>query len=100
MRHTVYPFAQTSLLTNVHSSESWVWFEASLASATLSILDPSGLLSDILWLPYAMEVLQLWCYRTSSFVCFSPLLFLQTTPQIHDLLILKYDCFTHTHMHI
>jgi hypothetical protein len=39
-----------------------------LASASLSVVDAHGLLSDILFLPCVMEILQLWICRTSPFM--------------------------------
>lgn len=46
MHHTIYPFAQTVLLTDAHCSESLLWFEAQ-SSALLSILDLHWVSSQI-----------------------------------------------------
>lgn len=64
VRHTVYPAVHTSLLANVHFSESLVW---SGASGVYSINTGSsrGHLVDILLLPWVMEILQCWIFKTS-----------------------------------
>ena len=36
MCHTVYPFAQTGFLANVHCNESLVWLEASIFCCTIN----------------------------------------------------------------
>ena len=53
---TVYPFAQTALLANVHRNGSLVWFEASGSCYTINT---GTSLVFILLLPCVMEILQL-----------------------------------------
>jgi hypothetical protein len=65
---TVHPFVHTSLLVNVQCDESLVWFKASGSCYTISTGSSLGFLSDILSLPYVMEILQLWICRTGPFM--------------------------------
>ena len=65
--HTIYPFAHTALLTNIHCNESSSWLETSDFCYTINTGSSLGLLSDILLLPYVMEILSLWFFRTGSF---------------------------------
>ena len=59
----------TSLLASVHSSESLVCLDASGICCTICSGFSQGLFSDIQLLFNVMEILQLWIYRTSPFMC-------------------------------
>ena len=63
---TVFPFAHTYLLANVHYSESLVWFQG--FCYTINTGSSLGFLSDALLLPCVMEILQLWICRTGPAV--------------------------------
>lgn len=65
--HTIQPFAQTALLTKVHCSKRLVWFQASGFCYTMNTGSSPGFLSDILLLPWVMEILQLWFQRSRLF---------------------------------
>ena len=62
-----HPFVHTSLLANVHYSQSLVWFEASSFCDINNIVSSPGLLLVNLLLRRVMEVLQLWFNRTGPF---------------------------------
>lgn len=64
--HTVYLFAQTALLVNVHFNES-MSFEAPGFCYSNSTGSSLGCLADSLLLPRVTEILQLWFCRTGSF---------------------------------
>lgn len=63
--YLIYLFIQASSLAKVHCSESLVWFNG--FRYTFSTGSPLGLLFDILFLPYVMEILQLQFNRTGPF---------------------------------
>lgn len=60
------PFAQISLLVNVHCNESLVSGSRLLASVILSTESSLGLVLDIQLLPCVMEILKLCFCRTST----------------------------------
>jgi hypothetical protein len=58
--HTVYPLLPKIALMNGHCSASLVWFKGSGFCYTINTGSSLGLLLDILLLPRAMEILQLY----------------------------------------
>jgi hypothetical protein len=66
---SVYTFAQTGLLANVHCKESLVWLEVSGFCYTINTGTSPRLLSDIQLLPCVTEILQLWFCRAGPLTC-------------------------------
>lgn len=65
----IYSFAQTTFLVNAHYNELLVWFKASDFWHKVNTRPSLRLLSDILLLPWLMEILCLWFHRPRSFIC-------------------------------
>lgn len=65
--HTVYPFAQTTSLTNAHCSKILVWFQVSGLCSTVNTESSLGFFLDILMFPWVLEILQLWFWRSRLF---------------------------------
>jgi hypothetical protein len=64
---TEHPFVHTSLLANIHCSESLVWLETSGFFYTINTVSSLGLLLAIQLSPCVGEILQLWLYRAGPF---------------------------------
>lgn len=67
----VCPFVHTSLLANVHCTESWVCFETSGFCYSIYTWFSLRLFLDFMMLPCVLEIMQLLICRTSSFMCSS-----------------------------
>jgi hypothetical protein len=64
-------FVHTSLLANVHCTESWVCFETSGFCYSIYTWFSLRLFLDFMMLPCVLEIMQLLICRTSSFMCSS-----------------------------